>query len=121
MLTPSVSNRAAVNATAFAQGAALVIYAAYNHILISKYNYHLTAIEYGLVFAPEIVALIAPAGLAARIGRPWPTKRGFPAGAPTRPVSVAPPALGAAVGGPGDFPGVLGSPLVSRAGCGRAT
>src|SRR5258708_1276451 len=118
MLTPSVSNRAAVNATAFAQGAALVIYAAYNHILISKYNYRLTAIEYGFVFAPEIVALIAPAVLAARIGRRWPTRRVYPAGLTCSLVSMALLIVSAAVGVRADYPVLLVSSMFLGAGFG---
>jgi MFS family permease len=117
-MTPSVSNRAAVNATAFAQGAALVIYAAYNHILISKYNYHLTAMEYGLAFAPEIVALIAPAVLAARIGRRWPTRRVYPAGLACSLVSMVLLIVSASVGARADFPVLLVSSIFLGAGFG---
>jgi MFS family permease len=116
----AVSNRAAVNVAAVAEGAALVIYAAYNHILISRTNYGLTATEYGWVFAPELITLIAPAVLAVRIGRRWPTKRVYAAGLTCSLVSMILLSGSAIVGMRLDYPLLLVSSPFLGAGFGLA-
>jgi MFS family permease len=116
----AISNRAAINVAAVAEGAALVIYAAYNHILVSRTNYGLTPTEYGWVFAPELVTLIAPAVLAVRIGRRWPTRRVYAAGLACSLVSMILLNVSAAVGMRLDYPLLLVSSPFLGAGFGLA-
>jgi MFS family permease len=117
-MIPSVSNRGANYAAAIAEGAALVIYAAYNHVLVSKYYYGLTAAQYGLAFAPEIVFLIPPAVLTARIGRRWPTRQVYPAGLMCSLASMVLLIVSAAVGVRADYPVLLVSSVFLGAGFG---
>jgi MFS family permease len=74
--------------------------------------------EYGLVFAPEIVALIAPAVLGARIGRRWPTKRVYPAGLTCSLASMALLIVSAAVGVSADYLVLLAASMFLGAGFG---
>jgi MFS family permease len=117
-MTPDAGNRAVVKTAAVAEGAALVIFAAFNHVLISKYNYDLTAVEYGLIFAPEIIALIAPAVLTARMGLRWPTRRVFPVGLTCSLMSMALLIVSAAAGARADYPVLLVSSVFLGAGFG---
>ncbi len=116
-----VSNRAIINIAAAAEGAALILYASYSRVLISKYYFDLTADKYGIVFLPELVTIVTTATLAARITRRIPTKRVCQLGLGCSLVSMvllftsAAPAIHVA-----DYPVLLGSSAFLGAGFGMA-
>ena len=116
-----VSNWAVIAIAAAAEGAALILYASYSRVLISTHFFDLTTDEFGLVFLPELLTLIATAALAARIGRRIPTKQVFPLGLGCSLVSMvllfasAAPAIHVA-----DYPVLLASSAFLGAGFGMA-
>jgi len=117
----SVGNSAVIGIATAAEGAALIMYASYSRVLISTHYFNLTTDEYGLVFLPELLTIIATAALAARIGRHIPTKQVFRLGLGCSLISMvllfasAAPAIHVA-----DYPVLLASSAFLGAGFGMA-
>jgi len=61
--------RVSIYSGAFIQGAIAIVFAAYTGNFISKYHYHLTLVQYGFLFIPEIVAAVLATLFAGGIGR----------------------------------------------------
>jgi len=52
---------------AFVLGAVGSVFVAYSSLFISKYHYHLTLLQYGLLFIPEVIAAVGATQFAAPI------------------------------------------------------
>jgi hypothetical protein len=80
LMTRIRGDRTAIYSTAVIQGATLVTFAAYTGVLIDKDGYDLSVAQYGYLFIPQALAVIAATLVLAIIGSRFHTGRVYLAG-----------------------------------------